>query len=408
MLDVGKIRMDFPILRQEIHGKKLIYLDNAATTQLPRQVVESIRDHYYTDNANIHRGIHHLSEVSSQKFEDTREKVRNFINARKEQEICFTYGTTAAINLVADSFCNGFVKEGDEIIVSQFEHHSNFVPWQNACRKKGATVRIIPAVDGELDLEFYAKLLNEKTKLIAVTQVSNVTGTVPPVKKIIEMAHSLDIPVLIDGAQGIRHEKTDVQALDCDFYCFSGHKMMAPTGTGVLYAKARWMNLLKPSVFGGGMVDKVTPELTSYNSVPHRFEAGTLNYVGIIALGKAIDYLNSVGRQNIADYETSLLAYTEKQLNRVSDLKILGRPSKRAGVISFTMEGIHPYDMASLLDKYGIAVRSGSLCAQPIINSFGLDSVIRVSPAFYNTEREINSLICALNEFCSLLKKWRA
>lgn len=407
MFDVGKIRLDFPILQQEIHGKKLTYLDNAATTQLPRQVVECIVNHYFTDNANIHRGIHHLSEVSSQKFEDARKKVQRFINAHNKHEVCFTYGVTNSINLVAESFGKACLKEGDEIIVSQLEHHSNFVPWQIICRNKGAAFRITPAHDGELDLDSYAKLLNKKTKLVAITQVSNVTGTITPVKKIIEMAHSQGVPVLVDGAQGIRHEKTDVQFLDCDFYCFSGHKMMAPTGTGVLYAKAKWMDFLQPVSFGGGMVDKVTSELTLYNKAPHKFEAGTPNYSGIIALGKAIDYLEFVGRQDISDYESSLLKYTEKQLNLIADLKILGKPSRRAGAISFAIKGTHSYDLSSILDKYGIAVRSGNLCAQPLLRSYDLDSAIRVSPAFYNTKDEIDVLIRALNDSCRLLKKWK-
>lgn len=406
MFDIENIRMDFPILNREVHGKKLVYLDNAATTQVPRQVAEAITEHYYNDNANIHRGIHYLSEISSQKYEDARKKVRNFINAESESEIAFTCGTTSSINTVASGFCDAFIQEGDEIIVSQLEHHSNFVPWQNVCRKKNAVLRILPAENGEIDISDFQRLLNERTKIVALTQVSNVTGTVTPVEEIIKISKDAGVPVLIDGAQGIRHEKVDVQELGCDFYCFSGHKMMGPTGIGVLYAKEKWMEQMEPVTSGGGMVDKVTADYTSYNTHPHKFESGTPNYVGAIALGKAIDYLNSVGRQDIADYEAELLAYTEERLKQFPELTILGRPSGRAGVISFSVEGVHPYDIASMLDKFGIAVRSGSLCAQPLLQTFALDSVVRVSPAFYNTFAETDSLMEALHKSCSLLQKW--
>lgn len=406
MFDIKKIRNDFPILSQTIYNKPLIYLDNAATTQLPRQVVECINTHYYTHNANIHRGIHYLSEQSTYKYEQARQKVKEFINAKSEKEIIFTHGTTESINLVAGSF-EDIINAGDEIIVSQLEHHSNFVPWQMICHKKGAVLRIIPAEDGELNLDKYKRLFSERTKLVAFTQVSNAIGTVTPIKEMVELAHAKEIPVLIDGAQGIRHENVNVQQINCDFYCFSGHKMMAPTGIGVLYIRSRWLDKLEPICFGGGMVDKVTEQFTSFAKEPYKFESGTPNYMGAIALGEAIQYIETTGKKDIADQEAFLIDYAEKELETINEVMILGHPIKRAGVVSFSIRGVHPYDLASFLDKFGIAVRSGTHCAQPALKSFGLNSVTRVSPAFYNTKEEIDLLITAIKKSSGLLKKWR-
>ncbi len=407
MLNIKKIRNDFPILSRKVYGKPLVYLDNAATTQLPIQVLEYINTHYLYENANIHRGIHYLSEQSTQKYEKAREKVKNFINANNTNEIIFTQGTTASINLIVASFAEDFLKEGDEIIISQLEHHSNFVPWQMICKKTGAILRIIPSQDGELSLAEYEKLLNKKTKLVALTQVSNLTGTVTPLQKMITLAHENGASVLVDGAQGIRHENADMRLLGCDFYCFSGHKMMAPTGIGVLFITNEWLEKLNPVWFGGGMVDKVTNKFTSFDHAPHKFEAGTPNFAGAAALGKAIEYIETIGKKEISDYESSLIEYAEKELIKIDGLSVLGQPLKRAGVISFSLQDIHPYDLASILDKLGIAVRSGTLCSQPALKSFGLDSVTRLSPAFYNTKTEIDSLISGIQESKPLLKKRR-
>lgn len=405
MFDVFRYRNDFPILSQHIHGKQLVYLDNAATTQVPQQVIDCIAAHYALEHANVHRGIHNLSERSTQKLELAREAVRRFINADASDEIIFTRGTTDSINLVAMGL-EETILPGDEIIVSQLEHHSNFIPWQQLCIRRGAILRVIPTPDGQPDLEAYYRLLNEKTRIVAVTQVSNLTGTVMPLKEIISAAHSCGALVLVDGAQSARHG-CDVQRLDCDFFCFSGHKMFAPTGIGVLYGKKSCLDRIAPVYFGGGMVDCVTQENTSFALLPYRLEAGTPNFVGAIALGRAVEYLEALGYDNIANWEDELLAYAERQIEGIEGLSVLGHPLKRSGVLSFSVKGVHPYDLASLLDKYGIAVRSGNHCAQPAMRSFDLESVTRISTAFYNTMNEMDMLCGALCRSITMLKKWR-
>ncbi len=407
MLNIEKIRTDFPILSRTVYGRPLVYLDNSATTQLPNQVLECLSEFYSEYNSNIHRGIYYLSEQTTQKYEDAREKVKEFIHAESSSEIVFTQGTTDSVNLIAESFSEGFVEEGDHIIVSQLEHHSNFVPWQMLCRKKGAVLRILPSRDGEFCLDEYKGMLNEKTKLVAVTQVSNLTGTVTPLKEMIELAHKNETPVLVDGAQGIRHENVDVQHLGCDFYCFSGHKMIAPTGIGVLFINSKWLDKLGPQRFGGGMVDKVTEKDTSFIDAPYKFEAGTPNYSGAIALGKAIDYINAIGKKDISFHEAFLIDYAAKELERIDGLRILGQPAKRSGALSFILKEVHPYDLASLLDKLGIAVRAGTHCAQLALKSFDLDSATRISPAFYNTKEEIDLLIDGIKQSKRFLIKKR-
>lgn len=407
MLNIDIIRKDFPILSRTVYGKPLIYLDNGATTQIPRQVLECISEFYSLYNANIHRGIHYLSDQSTEKFEEARETVKRYLHAGSPQEIIFTQGTTDSINLVAGSYGEQSIGKGDEVIISQLEHHSNLIPWQMLCRKKNAVLRVIPDKDGELCLDRYAEMLNKKTRLVAVTQVSNLTGTVTPLRKIIDFAHENGTPVLVDGAQGVRHENVDIQSLGCDFYCFSGHKMMAPSGIGVLYAKHSLLERLDPCRFGGGIVDQVTNQSVSFVEAPHKFEAGTPNYAGAVALGSAIEYIRSIGKQNIERYEASLISYAETELKNIPGLMIIGQPSKRAGVVSFSIKGIHPYDLASILDKMGIAVRSGTHCAQPAVKSFGLESVTRVSPAFYNTKEEIDALVGGIYRSNGYFNKWK-
>lgn len=388
-----------------MYGRPLVYLDNAATTQVPRQVLDAVCGHYEHEHANVHRGIHYLSERSTQKMEEARGAVAAFIGARSDSEIVFTHGTTDAINTVADGM-EPHIGEGDEIIVSVLEHHSNFVPWQQLCMRKGARLRVMPAPDGEIDMQAYRTMLNERTKMVAVTQVSNLTGTVTPLAEIISLAHEKGIPVLVDGAQGVRHANTDVGALDCDFYCFSGHKMLATTGVGVLYGKREQLERLAPSRFGGGMVDVVTENKTTFAPLPARLEAGTPDFAGAIALGAAVQYLEQLGRKAIGRRENELLAYAEHELGQAEGVHILGQPKKREGVLSFWMEGIHSYDMASMLDKLGTAVRSGSHCAQVALQSFGLTDVTRVSPAFYNTEAEIDALCAGIEKSAAMLRKW--
>ncbi len=398
-------RKDFPILGEKVYGRPLVYLDNAATTQAPRQVLDAVRAHYEHEHANVHRGIHYLSERATQKMEEARGAVAAFIGAHSSSEVIFTRGTTDAINIVADGI-QPDVGEGDEIAVSVLEHHSNFVPWQQLCKRKNARLRVIPAPDGEIDMQAYRGMLNERTKLVAVTQVSNLTGTVTPLAGIISLAHEKGIPVLVDGAQGVRHAGTDVSALDCDFYCFSGHKMLATTGIGVLYGKREQLERLMPSRFGGGMVDVVTVGKTTFAPLPARLEAGTPDFAGTVALCAAVSYIQQLGREEIGRRESGLLAYAEHKLGQIEGLHILGQPVKREGVLSFWMQGVHSYDMASMLDKLGIAVRSGSHCAQVALQSFGLTEVTRVSPAFYNTEAEIDTLCAGIEKSAAMLRKW--
>ena len=393
MKDISEIRNDFPILGRTVYGKPLIYFDNGATTQKPVCVVDAVREVYTSYNGNIHRGVHAMSDLTSEAFENAREKVRRFINAAEKEEIIFTSGTTGSINAVAFSFGERFIRPGDEVVISALEHHANIVPWQMMCSRKKAVLKVIPVNDsGELILEEYRNLLSEKTKIVAVTQVSNALGTIVPLNKIIKDAHALDIPVLVDGAQGIQHGNVDVTALDCDFYVFSGHKIYGPTGIGVLYGKKKWLSDLPPWQGGGDMVDKVTFEETTYNELPFKFEAGTMNYAGAIGMGAALDYVSGLGRNDIAQREKMLLDYASQRLTAVKGLKIYGTSPDKIPTISFLLDGIHQYDTGMVLDKMGIAVRTGTHCAQPVMARFGIEGTVRVSMSFYNTTEEIDTL----------------
>jgi cysteine desulfurase / selenocysteine lyase len=391
--NIEEIRADFPLLGKSIYNRKLVYFDNGATTQKPQCVIDAVNDVYLNYNANIHRGIHMLSDLSSAAYENAREVVRSFINAKKPEEIVFTSGTTGSINTLAFSFGERYIKPGDEIIISHLEHHANIVPWQMMCQRKKAVLRVIPINDnGEIIFEEYLKLLNPRTKLVSVSQVSNALGTVLPVRQIIESAHSADIPVLIDGAQGIQHGVVDVKKMNCDFYVFSGHKIYGPTGIGVLYGKEKYLDELPPYQGGGDMVDKVTFEKTTYNELPFKFEAGTMNYVGAIGLAKALEYVVSIGRENIAEMEQDLLIYSTDKLSQIKDLKIFGRSEKKVSIVSFLLNSIHQYDAGMILDKMGIAVRTGTHCAQPVMDRLGIDGTIRASMCFYNTSEEVDKL----------------
>lgn len=396
-LDIEQIRKDFPILQQRIYNKNLIYFDNAATTQKPKQVIDTINEYYSKYNSNIHRGVHYLSEKTTQAYENSRETIKRFINAKNDYEIIFTNGTTAGINTVAQSFGDKFVHEGDEIIISAMEHHSNIVPWQMLCERKKAVLKIIPFYsNGELAFEKLEGLLSKKTKLVAVNHVSNSLGTINPIKKIIDLAHKYDIPVLIDGAQAIQHTKIDVQELDVDFYAFSGHKLYGPTGIGILYGKEKWLNEMPPYQGGGNMIKKVTLEKTTYNELPFKFEAGTTNYIGTIGMASAIKYLENIGIEKIQEYENSLLDYGTKKLNSIDGLRIIGTASKKSCLISFIMEGIHNFDVGMMLDKMDIAVRTGNHCTQPIMEFYEIEGTVRASFAFYNTIEEIDYLYDSL------------
>lgn len=402
--DIQKIRRDFPILAQEVNGKPLVYFDNGATSQKPQVVIDAEAKYYQEINANIHRGVHHLSQVATDAYEEARGKIQQHLNAKHSHEVLFTAGTTFGINLVANGF-GEMLNAGDEIIVSHLEHHSNIVPWQMVCERSGATLKVIPMLaDGSLNLDAYANLLNERTKLVAVNHVSNALGIINPIKKMIEMAHDVNAAVLIDGAQAVPHFKPDVQALDCDFYVFSGHKMCAPTGTGILYGKEQWLNQLPPYQGGGEMIKEVTFEKTTYACLPHKFEAGTPNIAGGIVLGTAVDYLNSIGFDQIAKHEKELLDYATQRLNELEGIKIYGTHPNKASVISFNFEGIHPYDIGTIIDKLGIAVRTGHHCAQPIMSYFDIPGTIRASFAFYNTKEEIDLMIEALQRALKMLQ----
>ncbi|MFQ5822022.1 MAG: SufS family cysteine desulfurase [bacterium] len=403
LFDVYKVRQDFLILRQQVHGKPLVYLDNAATTQKPRVVIDSISAYYESQNANIHRGVHYLSEKSTKSYEDARKGVKDFINASSHQEIIFVRGTTEAINLVAHSYGKKFIADGDEIIISTMEHHSNIVPWQILCEATGARLRIIPINDnGEIIFEEFEHLLNEKTKLVSVVHVSNSLGTVNPVKNIIALAHKRDVPVLIDGAQAVPHTKVDVQDLDCDFYVFSGHKVFGPTGVGVLYAKETILENMPPYQGGGDMIKSVTFEHTTYNDLPYKFEAGTPNIAGVIGLGKALDYVSKIGYGNIATHEKELLSYATEALSTIKPLRIIGNAAKKATVISFVIEGVHPHDVGTVLDREGIAVRTGHHCTQPVMRRFNVPATSRASLAFYNTKDEIDILVKGIQRVLTL------
>jgi cysteine desulfurase / selenocysteine lyase len=393
MKDISDIRAEFPLLQKKVYGTQLIYFDNAATTQKPICVLDTVNEVFTNYNGNIHRGVHAMSDMTTEAYENSREKVRSFINASKKEEIIFTSGTTGSINAIAFSFGERFINSGDEIIVSHLEHHANIVPWQMLCERKGAHLKVIPINDdGEIILEEYFRLLSKKTKLVSVPQASNALGTIVPVKEIINAAHSLDIPVFIDGAQGIQHGITDLKLLDCDFYAFSGHKIYGPTGIGVLYGKEKWLSELPPYQGGGDMVDKVTFEKTTYNQLPFKFEAGTLNYAGAIGLAKALDYIISLGRIDIEIREKELLDYATERLSAIKGLKIYGTSTKKISVISFLLKDIHQYDTGTILDKLGIAVRTGTHCAQPVMKRFGIDGTVRASLCFYNTKKEIDTL----------------
>ena len=394
MFDINKIRSDFPVLSTQVYGKPLVYLDNGATTQKPETVIKAVNEAYSTYYSNIHRGVHALSDISSEKYESAREKVKSFINAASKEEIVFTAGTTASINMVAFSFGERFIQSGDEILLTELEHHANIVPWQMMCERKNARLRIIPVNDdGSLRLDELGKLINEKTKLMAVTQVSNALGVILPVKTLIQKAHDYNIPVLVDGAQGIQHGNVDVQDLDCDFYAFSGHKIYGPTGIGVLYGKKKLLEELPPYQGGGDMVDRVSFERTTYNELPFKFEAGTTNFIGAIGLAKALDYLESVGMPDIIKHENELRDYSNEKLREIGGIKIYGTVRDKISIMSFLIDKVHQYDAGMILDKMGIAVRTGSHCAQPIMTRFGIDGTIRASMCFYNTKEEIDSLI---------------
>lgn len=403
-LDIETIRKDFPLLSREVNGKPLVYLDNGATAQKPRQVINAISHYYELENANVHRGVHFLSQLATDQFEAARETVRKFMNAAHLHEVIFTRGTTEAINLVAHSFGRAFVKQGDEILISAMEHHSNIVPWQMMCELYGATLKVIPYNGkGELILEDYQKLLTEKTKLVSVTHISNALGTINPVKEMIRMAHEKNIPVMIDGAQAAPHTIIDVQELDADFYAFSGHKVFGPTGIGILYGKESLLNAMPPYHGGGEMIKTVTFEKTTYNELPHKFEAGTPDIAGVIGLGEAIKYITALGIENIAAWEHELLEYATEKLLQIPGLRIIGTAENKASVISFMVGNIHPYDLGVLVDKMGIAIRTGHHCAQPIMDHFCIPGTARASFAFYNTKADVDALITALNKAVMML-----
>ncbi|MEI7895530.1 MAG: cysteine desulfurase [bacterium] len=395
--DIAKIRADFPILEQQVYKRPLIYFDNAASTQKPRQVIDAIRHYYEHDNCNIHRGVHYLSVKATEAYEEARKEIRQFINAKNTREIIFTKGATESLNLVAYSFGKRYIKTGDEVITTIMEHHSNFVPWQQMCLERGATLRVLGINEkGELDPDELKGLLNEKTRLVALTHVSNVLGTINPVKEIIALAHRHDIPVLLDGAQGVSHLPVDMQDLDCDFYCFSGHKMYAPMGTGVLYGKEKYLEELPPYQMGGEMIKDVYLDHTTFNELPFKFEAGTPNVEGVAGLRAAVAYLQALGMADIAAYEEHLLQYAIEKLSVVDGIKYYGTSANKASLVSFLIGGIHPYDAGMIIDKMGIAVRTGHHCAMPLMDFLKIPGTVRASFAFYNTTEEIDQLVLAI------------
>ena len=395
--NIEQIRQDFPILNETVHKHKLVYLDNAATTQKPLSVIKKIEEGYTHQNANVHRGVHFLSQMATEAHEDARKTVQNFLGAEHSHEIIFTRGTTESINLVAYSFGETFLKEGDEIIVSEMEHHSNIVPWQLLRTRKNITIKVIPFNEkGELDLDVYSSLFTERTRLVAVNHVSNVLGTINPVKQIIETAHSHNVPVLIDGAQSVPHISVNVKDLDVDFYVFSGHKIYGPTGMGVLYGKEKWLDAMVPYQGGGEMIAQVSFENTTFNELPYKFEAGTPDFIGSTALAEAIRYVQNIGMDEIAAYETYLLNYATEKLKNLGDIRIFGTSEHKSAVISMQVGDIHHYDIGTLLDKLGIALRTGHHCAQPIMKHFGIEGTLRASFALYNTTEEIDALIAGI------------
>lgn len=405
MKTIAEIRNDFPILNAKVRGKELVYLDNGATAQKPAMVIDAINTYYKDYNSNIHRGVHHLSQVATTAYEEAREKLRGFINAPKLEEVIFTEGTTESINIVASCFGRNSLNKGDEVIISAMEHHSNIVPWQMICDERGAVLKVIPINNkGELLMDEYKKLLSDKTKLVAVIHISNTLGTINPVKEIIDLAHQNGALVLLDGAQAVPHIKVDVQDLGCDFYAFSGHKMFGPTGVGILYGKSEYLNDMPPYQGGGDMIKEVTFEKTTYNCLPHKFEAGTPNIVGGIGLGVAVDYMQEVGVDLIHNREEELLAYATEKIIKLEGVRIIGEAEHKAGVLSFVIEGAHPFDVGTLLDQLGVAVRTGHHCTQPLMDIFKIPGTIRASFAFYNTKEEVDKLISGLERALSMLR----
>jgi cysteine desulfurase/selenocysteine lyase len=401
--DVDRVREDFPLLRQQVHGKPLVYLDNAATSQKPQVVIDALTRYYAEENSNVHRGVHFLSEQATEAYEAARAKVRRFLNAADTREVIFVRGATEGINLVAQSYGRASIKPGDEIIISWMEHHSNIVPWQMLCEEKGAVLRVIPInEDGEVLLDEYERLLNPRTKFVALVHVSNALGTINPVKQMIEMAHRQRVPVLIDGAQAVAHLPVDVQELDCDFYVFSGHKALGPTGIGILYGKADLLEGMPPYQGGGDMILSVTFEKTRYNTLPYKFEAGTPHIAGVVGLGVALDYLQGIGLDRIGAYEQDLLAYGTDVLSAIAGLRRIGTAKEKAGVLSFVLEGIHAHDIGTILDQEGIAIRAGHHCAMPLMQRFGVPATARASLAFYNTRGELDALGRAIRKAIEL------
>lgn len=402
--DIHSIRNDFPILKSMVNGKPLVYLDNGASTQKPQLVIDAINHYYSSQNSNVHRGVHYLSQIATDAYEVTRRKLKAFINSKEEHEIILTKGTTDSINLVASSFGSAYINEGDEIVISAMEHHSNIVPWQMLCESKKANLKVIPINDaGELDMDAYSKLLNERVKIVSITYVSNTLGTINPVKEIVRLAHAQNIPVLLDAAQAIQHIPIDVQALDVDFLAFSGHKMYGPTGVGVLYGKEKWLNAMPPYQGGGDMIKDVSFEKTTYNDLPFKFEAGTPNIEAGVALAFAIDYINSIGLDKIAQYEHELLCYATDELLDINGLRIIGTAKDKSSVISFVIGNIHPYDVGVILDKLGIAVRTGHHCTQPLMARYGIPGTVRASIGLYNTKDEIDILVKGVKKAVAML-----
>jgi len=404
LFDIKQIRKDFPILKQTVNGKPLVYFDNAATTQKPIQVINRMVAYYENENSNVHRGVHHLSHLATEAYESSRKFIANYINASDPKEIIFTRGTTESVNLVASVF-DGFVNEGDEIVITSMEHHSNLVPWQQLCFRTGAKLVIVLTNEkGELELDKFKEAINERTRLVAITHISNVLGTINPVKEITHLAHEFKIPVLVDGAQAIAHIPVDVKDIDCEFYTFSGHKAYAPMGIGVLYGKSEWLDKLPPYQFGGEMIENVHFDASTFNELPYKFEAGTPNVAGALGLEEAIRYIDKYGIENIQKYEDELLLYATSLLREIKDLKIIGNAAKKITVISFIVDGIHSYDIGTLLDQMGIAVRTGNHCAQPLTESYGLTGTLRMSLAMYNTKEEIDIFIDALKKVLGMLR----
>ena len=402
-MDITEIRANFPILSREVYGKPLVYFDNAATSQKPQCVIDKIAEMYTTVNSNVHRGVHYLSQAATDEHEAARTTVQKFINAFSPNEIVFTRGATESINLVASSFCHKFCKEGDEILITAMEHHSNIVPWQIQAEELGLKIKVAPInTDGELLVDEFENKISSKTKLIAVTHISNVLGTINPIKRLIEIAHKYNVPILIDAAQSVQHAKVDVQELDCDFLVFSSHKVYGPTGVGVLYGKEKWLNELPPYQGGGEMISSVSFEKTTFNKLPFKFEAGTPDFVGTAALATALDYVTSIGLDNIARHEDELLKYATERMLQIPGMRIIGTAKNKSSVISFLVDDIHPYDMGTLLDKMGIAIRTGHHCAEPLMRELGIDGTARVSFAFYNTKEEVDLFLAGLKRIVSM------